>query len=275
VGPAGATPCTRGEGPPPVSARPMGARWGKRCAGRASPPVSPHEAAGGRGQSPSSLPAHRAGTASGPPGASTPGPTASRPPAPVRRARPVARPSKARATPAARTPRAPPRTRASPDAPLSSAAGRSTTALSSGAPPAPRARCGWRRRCRGATRRPPPTTGRGLAARSFPHPPGAAGPCPAPVTGKPRLRVREAVTPHRQSKGQGEAHPCARAWAPDLQHRERPLAPPTAAALRATILRPQHGQGAVGRPGRQSEADRARPPREGPPQPHPPTNLGR
>jgi hypothetical protein len=62
-----------------------------------------------------------------------------------------------------------------------------------------------------------------------------------PVTGKPLLRVREAVTPQRSLKVKGEAHPFDPAWEVYFQDRDRQLALWASSPFRAKILRQQHG----------------------------------
>jgi hypothetical protein len=103
----------------------------------------------------------------------------------------------------------------------------------------------WRRRFRWATLRHPHKTGRWIAARDFPHRAGEAWRFTDPVTGKHLIRVREAVKPQRHIKVKGEANPFAREWEAYFQHRDRQLAQQASVALRANILRQQHGQCAV------------------------------
>ena len=99
----------------------------------------------------------------------------------------------------------------------------------------------WRRLYRWVKLRHPNKTGRWLAARSFPHRPGAAWRCTDPTTGKQLIRVQEVCKHQRHLKIQGDATPFETPWEAYFQHRERQLALQASAALRAKVLQQQHG----------------------------------
>jgi RNA-directed DNA polymerase len=101
--------------------------------------------------------------------------------------------------------------------------------------------CVWRRRYRGAKRRPPHKTGRWLTERYCPHQPGESWRYTAPTTGQHRLRLQAAVTPQRHIKGKRNAKPCDPLWEASFQDRDRHLALQRSAAFRATRLRQQTG----------------------------------
>jgi hypothetical protein len=70
----------------------------------------------------------------------------------------------------------------------------------------------WRRLYRWAKPRHPDKSGRGNAERYFPHQPGEAWRFTDPLTGKPVIRVQEAVKPQRYLKVKGEANPFDPVW---------------------------------------------------------------
>jgi RNA-directed DNA polymerase len=121
----------------------------------------------------------------------------------------------------------------------------------------------WRRLYRWATLRHPNTTGRWLAARDFPHRPGAAWRVTDPTTGKQIIRVQEVCKPQRSIKIQGDANPFDTPWEAYVQHRERPLALKASAAFRAQVLHQQHGDCPLCRQVLQDDASLELPHRDG------------
>jgi RNA-directed DNA polymerase len=99
----------------------------------------------------------------------------------------------------------------------------------------------WQRVYRWAKRRHSDKTGRWITDRYFRHRKGEPWRLTDPATGKQLLRVQEAVKPQRYLKVKGEANPFDPAWEAYFQRRDRELALRASSAVRATILRQQHG----------------------------------
>jgi RNA-directed DNA polymerase len=99
----------------------------------------------------------------------------------------------------------------------------------------------WRRLYRWAKRRHPHKTGRWITDRYFPPRQGEAWRFTDPTTGKQVIRMQEVVKPQRSLKVKGEANPFDPKWEAYFQQRDRALALRASSAVRATILRQQHG----------------------------------
>jgi RNA-directed DNA polymerase len=100
----------------------------------------------------------------------------------------------------------------------------------------------WRRLYRWAKLRHSNKTGRWIAQRYFPHPPGESWCFTDPTTGKQIIRIQEAVKPQRHIKVKSNANPFDSHWEAYFQERDRQLTLKRASAFRATFLRQQTGR---------------------------------